>query len=76
MQVFSAAGFLGRSEQNRAKGEEKMGKDDTAAGQVKHPEKMSLPPYVPPKIITYTAEQIAEHIGPALTCTGPCPVQP
>ena len=50
--------------------EEQMGKDDTATGQVIHLEGSPPPPYVPPKIVTYTAEQIVEQIGPALACTG------
>ncbi len=28
-----------------------------------------LPEYVPPKITTYTSEQILEKIGPAQTCS-------
>jgi len=33
------------------------------------------PDYVPPKIITYTSEQILEEIGPAQACSpSPCPV--
>jgi hypothetical protein len=25
--------------------------------------------YIPPKIVTYTSEEIVEQIGPVLTCT-------
>ena len=28
------------------------------------------PKYVPPRIVTYTSEEILEQIGPALACTG------
>jgi|GEM_PF-2627266 len=28
------------------------------------------PAYVPPKITTYTSEEILEQVGPALTCSG------
>ncbi len=32
------------------------------------------PAYVPPKITTYTSEEILEQVGPALTCSiSPCP---
>ena len=32
-----------------------------------------LPVYVPPKIVTYTSEELLERVGPALTCSGtPC----
>lgn len=35
------------------------------------------PKYEPPKIITYTEEQLIEHIGPAQACSpSPCPVSP
>lgn len=30
----------------------------------------SLPVYVPPKIVTYTSDEILEKIGPAQACTG------
>jgi hypothetical protein len=33
------------------------------------------PAYDPPRITSYTAQQILEQVGPALTCsTGYCPV--
>jgi hypothetical protein len=32
-----------------------------------------LPEYVPPKIVTYTSEELLEQVGPALTCSpSPC----
>ena len=32
-----------------------------------------LPVYVPPKIVTYSSEELLEQVGPALTCSGtPC----
>jgi hypothetical protein len=32
-----------------------------------------LPGYVPPKIVTYTSEELLEAIGPALACSpSPC----
>jgi hypothetical protein len=34
-----------------------------------------LPAYVPPRIITYTSEELLEQIGPAMACSpSPCPV--
>ena len=33
-----------------------------------------IPRYEPPRIITYTSEQILEQIGPAMACSpSPCP---
>jgi len=46
-----------------------MAKDATATGQVIHSENLPLPSYVSPKVITYTAEEIEEQIGPALMCS-------
>jgi len=41
---------------------------------VGEPEK-EIPRYEPPRIITYTSEQILEQIGPAMACSQtPCPV--
>ena len=35
--------------------------------------KSQLPSYVPPKIVTYTSEELLEQVGPALTCSpSPC----
>ncbi|MEW6440067.1 MAG: hypothetical protein AB1640_03950 [bacterium] len=35
-----------------------------------------LPEYKPPKIVTYTSEEILEQIGPAQACSpGPCVIQ-
>ena len=32
------------------------------------------PVYVPPRIVTYTSEELLEQIGPAMACTsGNCP---
>jgi hypothetical protein len=51
-----------------------MANEENATGQVMPREKATLPLYVPPKILTYTAEEIAEQIGPALMCSpSPCP---
>ena len=30
-----------------------------------------VPEYIPPKIKTYTSEEILEQIGPAQACSGP-----
>lgn len=30
----------------------------------------NLTPYIPPRIATYTSEQILEQLGPAMTCAG------
>ena len=36
--------------------------------------KNTMPAYIPPKIITYTSDEILEQIGPAMACTPtPCP---
>ncbi len=33
----------------------------------------TMPSYIPPKIITYTSDEILEQIGPAMACTPtPC----
>jgi hypothetical protein len=33
------------------------------------------PAYVPPRIVTYTSEELLEQVGPALTCSpNPCPL--
>jgi hypothetical protein len=32
--------------------------------------------YVPPRIVTYTSDQILEQVGPALACTGASPACP
>jgi hypothetical protein len=33
--------------------------------------------YIPPKIVTYTSEEILEQIGPAMACSpNPCPASP
>jgi hypothetical protein len=32
------------------------------------------PAYVPPRIITYTSEELLEQLGPAMACSpNPCP---
>lgn len=37
----------------------------------------AVPEYIPPKIVTYTSEQILEQIGPAQTCSpSPCATGP
>jgi hypothetical protein len=36
-----------------------------------------MPRYEPPRITTYTSEQILEQIGPAMACSPtPCPTYP
>jgi hypothetical protein len=36
----------------------------------------NLPVYVPPKIVTYSSEELLEQVGPALTCSpSPCPME-
>ncbi len=43
------------------------GKEDEAESR--------LEVYVPPKIVTYTSEELLEQVGPALTCSpSPCGV--
>ncbi len=38
-----------------------------------HSAEGQLPGYVPPKIVTYTSEELLEAIGPALACSpSPC----
>jgi len=37
---------------------------------------LEFPEYEPPKIVTYTSDQILEQIGPALACSGTeCPTE-
>jgi hypothetical protein len=51
-----------------------MANDGTSIGSETHPKKATFPLYVPPQIVTYTADEIAEQIGPALMCSpSPCP---
>jgi hypothetical protein len=39
-------------------------------GQSQSSEEQIREIYVPPRIVTYTSEQILEQVGPALACTG------
>jgi hypothetical protein len=55
---------LGRSE-----GEEQMANEGTEVGRETYSEEATFPLYVPPRIVTYTADEIAEQIGPALMCS-------
>lgn len=53
-----------------------MGKGECTNDHIEKTKEETLPPYIPPIIITYTAEQIVEQIGPALACSpNPCPVE-
>jgi|LGVF01.1.fsa_nt_gb hypothetical protein len=37
----------------------------------------TVPEYIPPKIITYTSDEILEQIGPAMACSpSPCATSP
>jgi len=37
----------------------------------------AVPEYIPPKIKTYTSEEILEQIGPAMACSpSPCSIGP
>ncbi len=37
----------------------------------------TIPEYIPPKIITYTSDEILEEIGPAMACSPtPCATSP
>lgn len=49
-----------------------------AIGPARAPKEPQRQVYVPPRIVTYTSEQILEQVGPALTCSGEpsCPVSP
>ena len=41
----------------------------------KETERKTMPEYIPPKIITYSSDEILEEIGPAMACSGsPCGV--
>jgi hypothetical protein len=52
---------------NQPEAKKTQGKEPDRAGR--------LPAYVPPKIITYTSEELLEQVGPALTCSpSPCGV--
>jgi hypothetical protein len=44
-------------------------KDMEPGGDLKKKDLKQTPDYVPPKIITYTSEQILEEIGPAQACS-------
>ncbi len=46
--------------------EEKITNENRSMGQKENEEK---PKYVPPKIVTYTSEEILEQMGPAMACT-------
>jgi hypothetical protein len=49
--------------------------DETPREQMMVPEELFLPRYLPPRIVTYTGEELTEQIGPAHTCSGaPCPL--
>ena len=50
-----------------------MMKTNSAEETVRDPQ----PVYEPPRIITYTSEEILEQIGPAMACSpSPCAVAP
>lgn len=54
--------------------EEKAAKADRPIEQDEKKEKLK---YVPPKIVTYTSEEILEQIGPAMACSPtPCATSP
>ena len=43
----------------------------------KEKERNTVPAYIPPKIITYTSDEILEEIGPAMACSpSPCAISP
>ena len=54
---------------------EKQGLQETMA--MKKPGETRVPPYEPPRIISYTSEEILEQIGPAQACSpSPCATAP
>jgi len=36
---------------------------------IRKTEKDPVPEYIPPKIVTYTSDEILEQIGPAMACS-------
>jgi hypothetical protein len=49
-------------------------KGTKAERPIEQKEGREKPKYVPPKIVTYTSEEILEQIGPAMACSpSPCP---
>jgi hypothetical protein len=45
--------------------------------ETRKPKTKEKPRYVPPKIITYSQDEIIEIIGPAMACSvNPCPALP
>jgi hypothetical protein len=43
----------------------------------KETERNKMPEYIPPKIITYSSDEILEEIGPAMACSpAPCATFP
>ena len=47
---------------------------DESTGQTERDEK---PKYEPPRIVTYTSEELLEQIGPAMACSpSPCATSP
>jgi hypothetical protein len=47
------------------------------AGNIRKAEEDPAEGYIPPKIVTYTSDEILEQIGPAMACSPtPCPASP
>jgi hypothetical protein len=47
------------------------------SGNIRKTEEDTVLEYVPPKIVTYTSDEILEQIGPAMACSPtPCPTSP
>jgi len=41
---------------------------------IKETEAKAVPEYIPPKIVTYTSQEILEQIGPAQACSVECAI--
>jgi len=49
--------------------------NDTGTERAVEQKTADVPAYLPPRIITYTSEELLEQIGPAMACSpSPCPV--
>jgi hypothetical protein len=61
----------------RDKEERSLIKSGTKKNDLDRKQSNAKPEYIPPKIITYTKEDILEKIGPALACSpSPCAITP
>ncbi len=54
--------------------DEMVSKADESTSQTERDKK---PKYEPPRIVTYTSEELLEQIGPAMACSpSPCSISP